>query len=51
MRIALTDLRLDRIDVIHAREETFTLAEDVRAVGLGQAWGDLEPLSGKGHLT
>ncbi len=44
MRTALSDLRLDRIDVVHAGEETFPLAEDVRAVGLGRVWGDLEPL-------
>ncbi|MCP3963117.1 MAG: hypothetical protein GY719_35200 [bacterium] len=44
MRTALSDLRLDRIDVVHAGEEAFPLAEDVRAVGLGGVWGDLEPL-------
>ncbi|MCP3964385.1 MAG: ATP-binding protein [bacterium] len=44
MRIALSDLRLDRIDVVHAGAETFQLAEDVRAVGLGRVWEDLEPL-------
>lgn len=32
MRTALTDLRLSRIDVIHAGEESFPLAQKVRAV-------------------
>ena len=44
MRVALADLRLDRIDVVHAGEESFPLAEDVRAVGLERVWNDVEPL-------
>ena len=44
MRIALADLRLDRIDVVHAGDESFPLAEDVRALGLGRVWKDLELL-------
>ncbi len=32
MRIAIDDLKLDRLDVVHAGRETFPMAEDVRAV-------------------
>ena len=34
MRIALADLRLDRLDVVHAGAATFPLAAKVRAVAL-----------------
>lgn len=44
MRIALEDLRLDRLDVIHAGERTFPLAERVRAVALARALQDIAPL-------
>jgi hypothetical protein len=44
MRIALADLRLDRLDVIHAGAETFPLAERVRAVALSRLLDDLAPL-------
>ena len=44
MRIALSDLRLDRLDVIHAGEETFAMREKVRAVALGRLLDDLKPL-------
>lgn len=44
MRIALADLRLDRLDVIHAGERTFPLAERVRAVALARALVDIRPL-------
>jgi predicted AAA+ superfamily ATPase len=40
MRSALTDLRLDRLDVIHAGEDTYPLGERIRAVAfrrLGEA--------------
>lgn len=36
MRIALKDLKLDRLDVVHAGRETFPLAERVRAIPLGR---------------
>lgn len=36
MRIALHDLKLRRLDVIHAGDETFPLAERIRAVALRQ---------------
>ncbi|MBM4024966.1 MAG: ATP-binding protein [Planctomycetes bacterium] len=44
MRHALQDLRLDRIDVIHAGDRTFALAERVRAVALSRLLEDLGPL-------
>lgn len=37
MKIAFEDLKLDRLDVIHAGSETFLLAPKVRAIPLGQA--------------
>lgn len=40
---ALSDLRLERVDVVHAGERTFPLAERVRALALGRLWEDLEP--------
>lgn len=45
MRVALTDLKLDRLDVIHAGEHTFPLAPGIRAVALRRILTDLEPLS------
>ncbi len=36
MRIALKDLKLDQLDVVHAGRETFPLGERVRAVPLGR---------------
>lgn len=36
MKIALKDLKLHRLDVVHAGQETFPLAEKVRAIPLGQ---------------
>jgi uncharacterized protein len=44
MRIALEDLRLERIDVLHAGHETFPLAERIRAVATHRIWTDVEPL-------
>lgn len=44
MRIAHEDLKLDSIDVIYAGDETFPLAEGIRAVALSRLWDDLEPL-------
>ena len=44
MRIALADLRLERLDVIHAGERTFPLAERVRAVAFARALQDIVPL-------
>jgi predicted AAA+ superfamily ATPase len=44
MRTALDDLQLNRLDLIHAGEKTFPLAERVRALPLQRVWHDLEPL-------
>lgn len=44
MRIALADLRLDRLDVIHAGGHTFPLADRIRAVSLRRLLGDVTPL-------
>ena len=43
MRHALQDLRLDRMDVIHAGDRTFALADRVRAVAAGRLLEDLGP--------
>ena len=44
MRVALADLRLERLDVIHACERSFALAERVRAVPLARVMQDIRPL-------
>jgi predicted AAA+ superfamily ATPase len=44
MRIALADLRLDSIDVVHAGTRTFPLAPKVRAVACARLLEDLAPL-------
>jgi predicted AAA+ superfamily ATPase len=44
MHIALRDLKLDRLDVIHAGHQTFPLATKVRAVALSNLLDDLRPL-------
>ncbi len=44
MRTAVDDLRLDGLDVIHAGDAVFPLAEKVRAVPLARAAEILEPL-------
>ena len=44
MRTALTDLKLQRLDVLHAGDHTFPLAPRVRAVALARLLGDLAPL-------
>lgn len=45
MRSALSDLKLQRLDVIHAGEETFPMAKEVRAVALSCLLDDLQPLT------
>ncbi len=45
MHSALSDLGLERLDVVHAGEHTYPLAERVRAVALARLDQDLEPLS------
>lgn len=44
MRSALSDLKLRRLDVIHAGEETFHLARDIRALSLMRILEDLKPV-------
>jgi len=44
IRSALADLKLDRVDVVHAGDHTFPLAERVRALSLSRLYEDLEPL-------
>jgi hypothetical protein len=44
MRVALEDLRLDRIDVVHGGPHTFPLAPRIRAVALSRLLDDLAPL-------
>lgn len=45
MRAALNDLRLSRLDVIHAGDRTFPLAHGIRAVALSRILDDLTPLA------
>lgn len=45
MRIAIADLRLERLDVIHAGERSFALAERVRAVALTRILQDVRALA------
>jgi uncharacterized protein len=44
MRIAMDDLRLERLDVIHAGERSFPMADRIRAVPLRRVLVDVEPL-------
>lgn len=44
MRNALTDLKLNRLDVVHAGEHTFSLAENIRAVASIRLLNDIDPL-------
>ena len=44
MKAALSDLRLTRLDVIHAGDQTFPLAPRVRAVPLSRLLEHLAPL-------
>lgn len=44
MHTALDDVGLERINVIHAGDETFPLAESIRALPLSRVYDDLEPL-------
>ncbi len=46
MRTALADLKLERLDVVHAGEGTFPLAERIRAVALSEIWESLERFPG-----
>jgi uncharacterized protein len=44
MRHAMADLGLDRLDVIHGGEQTYLLADRIRAVAASRLLEDLEPL-------
>ena len=44
MRIALSDLKLNRLELIHAGEHTFQLSDNVRAVALTKMIKDLKNL-------
>ncbi len=44
MTIALADLGLSRLEVIHAGDETFPLARRIRAVAMSRLMQDVEPL-------
>ncbi len=45
MHSALADLHLERLDVVHAGDKTYPLAERVRAVALARLDPDLDPLT------
>lgn len=47
MRVALDDLKLARLDVIHAGDKTYPLASRIRAVSLSRIIEDLEPMPTK----
>ncbi len=44
MRVAIDDLRLDSLDVIHAGERTFVLENGIRAVSMASLLTDVRPL-------
>jgi hypothetical protein len=44
MRIAISDLGLERIDVMHAGRDTYPLGERIRAVSTYRIWTDVDPL-------
>lgn len=45
MRNALSDLKLSRIDLVHAGEQTFPLSRQMRAVSFSRLLKDLKPLA------
>ena len=44
MRIALEDLNLNRLDVIHAGTDTFPLSPEIRAVAADHLLAEIAPL-------
>ena len=44
MHVAIEDLQLDRLDVIHTGDHTFLIAKNIRAVSMARLREDLEPL-------
>jgi hypothetical protein len=45
MQHAVANLKLSRLDVIHAGDETFPMKDKIRAVALQNILKDLHPLS------
>ena len=45
MHVALKDLQLSCLDVIHAGKDTFPLAPEVRAVAASRLLEDMKPFS------
>jgi len=43
--IAIDDLKLQRLDVIHSGDHSFPLAKHARAVAVAQLFDDSEPLA------
>ena len=43
-RVALQDLRLERLDVVHGGDHTFPMGQGIRAVALSRLADDLAPL-------
>lgn len=50
MHTAMDDVGLERIDVVHAGDETFPLTDRIRAVALSRVYDDLEPLDRKAMM-
>jgi hypothetical protein len=44
-RIALKELGLDRVDVVHAGDDTYVLSDRIRALAMSRLLTDLKPLS------
>lgn len=44
MRAALSDLKLDSLDVVHARDRTFSLTDSIHTVALSELLDFLHPL-------
>ena len=44
MRNAIKDLKLERLDLVHAGDETYLLSNQIRAVSFARILQDLEPL-------
>jgi predicted AAA+ superfamily ATPase len=44
MHVAVEDLKLNRLDVVHAGRETYPLAKRIRAVAMSRVLQDVEPL-------
>ena len=44
MHVALVELKLERLDVLHAGENTFLLAPKIRAVAARRMLQDIRPL-------